>query len=215
MTRHRVRQGECISSIAHAYGFFWEALWEHPENRALAEARKDPNCLAPGDEVFIPDRRPKSVRVPTGACHRFRLRTTPVKLRLELLNDGEPIANKPFRLEVDGVVREGTTDDLGRVECWVAPGAQQGRLVVDEEEYDVLLRHLDPVGIPAGIQQRLANLGLYDGPIEGELGDAVRAALAELQLAEGLAATGEPDSATLELLELRHASEGSEPKGPE
>lgn len=200
MIQHRVRQGECIASIAHEHGFHWETLWDHPENRALAQARRDPNCLAPGDEVVIPDREVKAVSVPTGASHRFRLRTTPVKLRLELLRDGEPRSNEPYTLVVDGVDHQGTTDESGRLECWVAPGARQGSLVVGGDEYEVLLRHLDPGDTDTGIQQRLANLGLYDGDL--------RAALADFQLQQGLAATGEPDAATLERLELFHAAEG-------
>ena len=46
--KHDVKPGDCILSIVDAKGFFWETLWEHPENGELREKRLDPNTLLPG-----------------------------------------------------------------------------------------------------------------------------------------------------------------------
>jgi N-acetylmuramoyl-L-alanine amidase len=59
MPSHTVKQGDCISSIAHETGFFWETLWNHPDNAKLKQLRKNPNALLPGDVVSIPDQRVK------------------------------------------------------------------------------------------------------------------------------------------------------------
>ena len=53
---HKVKQGECISSIAEDYGFSWERIWNDLNNEELKQKRKDPNILYPGDEVVIADK---------------------------------------------------------------------------------------------------------------------------------------------------------------
>jgi hypothetical protein len=47
MPKHTVAEGECLSSIAHRYGFFWKTLWDHPENARVfhtAAPGKDLDC---------------------------------------------------------------------------------------------------------------------------------------------------------------------------
>jgi hypothetical protein len=80
-----VQQGDCISSIAEEYGFFWRTIWNDPQNAELKRKRKDPNLLMPGDEIFIPD---KTVKTETGATeqrHKFVKKGVPAKLRIKIL----------------------------------------------------------------------------------------------------------------------------------
>ena len=42
---HRVQQGDCMVSIAELCGFFWETLWNHPNNKDLRGLRHDPTVL--------------------------------------------------------------------------------------------------------------------------------------------------------------------------
>ena len=88
-----VRQGDCVSSIAHKKGHFWQTIWDHPNNARLKSERKDPNILMEGDVVHIPDLRPKEVSGATDRRHKFVFKGVPAKLRLQLLQQetGEPV----------------------------------------------------------------------------------------------------------------------------
>ena len=45
--QHKVRQGECISSIAIRYGFAPDTIWQDGSNAALRSLREDKNVLHP------------------------------------------------------------------------------------------------------------------------------------------------------------------------
>ncbi|MBI4717087.1 MAG: LysM peptidoglycan-binding domain-containing protein [Planctomycetes bacterium] len=122
---HRVTAGETISSIAATYGFTdWEAkLWNAAENAKLKEQRLNPNTLAPGDEVSIPDLTPKDESRPTDAWHDFHVVRNKRFLRLKLQDEnGEPIANKAYEIRPvqtfrGTFVQQGqTTDAEGKIE---------------------------------------------------------------------------------------------------
>lgn len=207
MPDHVVTQGECLSSIADEYGFFWESLWEHPRNASLKAQGRHPNALLPGDVVHIPDKRVKEYTRATGARHTWRVRGVPMKVRVQILDDDVPRAHEPFTLDVDGVIVVGATDGDGFVEATLPRRAWRGVLTVGEGEtatrYDLQLGHLDPVETVSGVQARLANLG-YQCPTTGELDDATRAALAAFQAVAKLAVTGEADDATRAKLRTLH-----------
>ena len=56
-TKHVVKPGECIFTIANEARHRWETIWDDPGNSALRELREAPGILLPGDEVQIPDPR--------------------------------------------------------------------------------------------------------------------------------------------------------------
>ncbi len=154
----------------------------------------------------MPLLRSRTERAPTDARHCFKVHTTPVPLKIQLMKGGEPRAGTPFVIVIDGVTRTGATDDDGRLECWVPANAIAGVLTIENDEYRVLLRHLDPVESAVGVRQRLANLGFYKGPLEGASAAELRAAIVAFQRSEqGLEYSGEMDSKTLEALERRHS----------
>lgn len=206
-TTHRVQQGECLVSIAESYGFFWETLWNLPENKQIRDARRDPTVLLPGDVVTIPERTIKDYVRPTGARHTFRVKNVPAKLNIHLHDEGgEPRAGLAYVLTVDGVEIRGTTDGAGGVHSSIPPGARRGtlHLVEPDETYELDLGHLDPVDTVRGAQSRLHQMGAYAGEVDGEMGAAFVAALRSYQTSQGLKPTGELDASTRAALRDTH-----------
>lgn len=208
MTVHRVKQGECLATIAAQHGWLPQSLWEQPQNAALAELRKDMHCLLPGDEVHVPSRRPRDEAVQTDGVGRFQLAVVPAKLRLRLLEGDEPRAGEAYRLEYDdGQVLEGSTDGDGWVDQPLPVAVRKATLSLKDgrEQYELAVGGLDPADTPSGAQGRLANLGYYFGKVDGKLGPMTQAALRRFQRTAGLEATGEVDAATAEALIAEHA----------
>lgn len=88
-TEKVVEQGDCISSIADEHGFFWETLWNHPENSELKQQRKEPTILQEGDVVHVPDLTPKTEDCATEKSHKFKRKGVPAKLKLRMLRSPE------------------------------------------------------------------------------------------------------------------------------
>jgi N-acetylmuramoyl-L-alanine amidase len=205
MPIHIVSDGESIPSIAKDYGFFWQTIWNHPQNAELKEKRKNPNVLLEGDEVFIPEKQEKQESRGTEQKHRFLRKGDPAKIKLRLTMMDQPRANEDYILDIDGKLIQGKTDADGQLEAIIPPNARSGRLILQggKEEYPLMIGNLDPVDEPSGIQQRLNNLGFDCGGEEGEIGEKTREAIKRFQEAYNLEATGEPDEATRnKLLEL-------------
>jgi hypothetical protein len=90
---HTVKEGDCIASLAYERGLSWQKVWNHPLNAALKTQRQDPNILKPGDIVHLPDKQLKTVDRPTDQLHEFVLEGVPAKLRLRILQGGQPQAS--------------------------------------------------------------------------------------------------------------------------
>lgn len=206
---HVVQQGENVDSIAFLYGHLPETLWKHERNAALCRKRGDRGVLLPGDELFIPPLRSRTVTVRTGATHRFVLKGVPSRLRFRARVNGLPLADLPYVLEVGGRRLEGATDAEGGVDCPIRPDAPEATLRIGHEPfvhtYTLDLRALDPVTEASGLSQRLANLGhLRSG--NSPSAEDLRAAVAGFQAAQGLEPSGEADARTRELLRQVHGS---------
>jgi len=195
--RISIKQGQCIESIAFKYGFFPETVWEHPDNADLKKQRRNPNALKPGDVVVVPDLRLRSEKAVTEKRHRYRRRGVPSRFTLVLEEGGEPRANERYVLWIDGESREGMTDQNGALSEPISPSAQTGRLLIgegeDQEELLLNFGHVDPIDDLSGVQGRLKNLGLYEGPIDGEPSDETTAAIAAFQASVGLESDGKLD----------------------
>jgi hypothetical protein len=172
-TKHTVKEGDCISSIAFAHGLFPDTIWDHPDNEGLRKVRKDPNVLLPGDILAIPDKRPREVSKATSQVHQFKLKNVPAYLNLVLRFGGDPLANQPYVLDVDGASSRGTTDAEGKVSLELIPNARKGKLTVGEPgrqlEFQLDLGHLDPIDQVIGFKKRLRNLGYTVGPLDDQL----------------------------------------------
>lgn len=213
-TRHVVKDGECMTAIAAAHGFpDHEAIYDHPDNAELKAQRPSPNVLAPGDVVSVPARDAQGVSVPVNAAHRFVLTRPAKELRIVLRDAmGEPLADEPYTLELEGEPpREGRTDGGGVVREPVPLRARRATLLVRARALALRLgalrplRHAPSDGI-RGLQARLHNLGHRLGAEDGELGPRTRAAIAMFQHEHGLAIDGEPSDAVLDALLDAHGS---------
>lgn len=80
---------ECISCVAFENGFYWETLWNLPENSQLKNERKDPNILKVGDVIHVPNVRLKELSKATGQTHNFVMKGT-TRLRLRVLEEPKP-----------------------------------------------------------------------------------------------------------------------------
>lgn len=199
-----VTAGDSMVSIAARAGHLPDTIWNDSANSALKEARKDGEVLMPGDRVTIMAIRVKNEARETGKRHVFRRKGLIVKFTLYVQDDeGNAFASKQYELTVDGKKLIGTTDDTGKIECAIDPLSREGTLTVwlgepglpDPWVREISLAELYPIEHPIGVQQRLANLGIYSGEIDGVLGPATTAAVNAFQKLQSLEVTGVIDDA--------------------
>jgi len=204
-TRHTVKQGEDIASIAAKFGWLPQALWEHAENSELRQKRKDPNVLFPGDVVAIPDRRKKEVVGATEQRHRFRKKIS-ARVKLRFMDGDAPMSGMKYVLDVAGVVKEGQTDGDGWLNEPLPANAQSGVVYLGEKRlpFPLTFGSLDPATEVSGAQARLKNLGYYKGEIDNALSADTANALQSFQHDQGLQESGKLDSATQEKLTQVH-----------
>ncbi|BBO83328.1 hypothetical protein DSCO28_38940 [Desulfosarcina ovata subsp. sediminis] len=195
--RIAVKQGQCIECIAYEHGFTPQTILDHPDNAKIKNRRREHNILKHGDVVVVPDRRQHEEDAATGKRHRYRRKGLPVKFNLVLEEGGEPRANEPYVLWIDGEVSEGETDKDGVLSESISPGARKGRLLIGEgenqEEFLLDFGYVDPINELSGIQGRLKNLGLYDGPVDGDPSEETTAAIVAFQASVGLESNGKSD----------------------
>lgn len=214
---YEVVQGDCLSSIAQRNGLrSWKLIWDDPNNKDFKAARKDPNVLYPGDQLFIPDAKPstKKENASTDKVNKFKVKLPKTFLRIQVkdLSD-KPLSGKSYTLTVGDDELKGKTDGDGIVEQKINPTMTTAQLVVWLKEpdkgprllWDVAIGHLDPVDTIEGIQARLNNLGFFCGDIDGEFGPVTATALKGFQKANGLDPAGDPtDDATQKKLLAAH-----------
>lgn len=207
MPDYKIKQGDCLSSIAQRYGLKWEKVWNHPKNSNLKEKRKNPNVLYPGDMLFIPEKEEKQESGATEQKHRFKVKGVPSKLILVLKDEEDkPRANVSYTLEIDGQLFSDKTDGSGKLEHSIPPNAKKGKLTIEggPEEYSLQLGNIDPITEITGIQARLNNLGFYLGPVDGKMNPDTTEAIKFFQTEHGLKVNGETDQATRDKLLKEH-----------
>jgi N-acetylmuramoyl-L-alanine amidase len=181
------RQGDCIHSIAFDRGFFPDTLWNHADNKALKDLRKDPHVLLPGDKVVIPDKRLKEVSKPSENRHRFRRKGVPKEMRVQLVTLTEPVAHARCKIEVQDCHFEATSDGDGWLKIPIPPNANLVKIQLPTgQQFELNLGRLDPVHQISGVQGRLHALGYYPGPIDGQMTAATQDALKAFKAARGL-----------------------------
>jgi hypothetical protein len=193
-----VKIGDSLISIAFERGLLPDTIWQAPENEALREARPDAEVLLPGDRMTIPQKRIAYVSKPDSQRHVFRRKAVPHVLRVTLLDvDDEPLADKPVKIDIDGRKGTGVTNSAGQFRHPIQPNARNARIVVDEVyTFEIRLGYLSPVQTLRGVQERLRNLGFYEGSIDAQLSPQLTLSLTLFQSSRHLQPTGLIDQAT-------------------
>jgi len=202
---HNVHQGECLASISLKYGFNPETIWNDPANAQLKQSRPNLHVLYPGDQIVIPELQTKEEEAATDNRHKFRRKGVPVYLHLQLFNENrEPLANKPFTLQVGGRISQGTSDGEGCLKIPIPPQGKEGILIIDNHEFNIRIGYLNPPEYISGVRSRLNNLGYKAGMGGEEMDDELRRALETFQEDQGLPKNAEIDEATINALRHRH-----------
>jgi hypothetical protein len=165
MPKQKVGENQTTSSLAVELGFFWKDIWEHGENAALKEKRKDPNVLFGQDEIFIPEKVKKTVDKGSEAEHVFKRKGEPSKFKMALLALDKPRANEDYVLKIGSKLIKGKTDGDGKLEHFIPGDAKNAQLILREgkEIMNLTLGGLDPLDLATGVIQRLNNLGYKTG----------------------------------------------------
>jgi N-acetylmuramoyl-L-alanine amidase len=211
---YSVVQGDCLSSIAKAFGFAdWRVIYNHGSNADFRRLRPNPNLIYPGDQLFIPETDAHVETAATDAWHQFRVESQKTLFRARMLDSGMAgLSGKKYKLEVGGRVKEGILGNDGMIEQEIAPDESEATVTVwmDPDTsrpgiiWNVRLGHLDPIDTTSGIQARLQNLGFEPGPINGELTPLTVDAIKGFQSRFGLTVNGEADSPTKAKLKEVH-----------
>jgi len=212
---YKVKQGDCLSSIAKKYGFpDYKVIWDDGANAELKKKRNNPNILFPGDVVVIPDIDLKQIDKSTEQKHNFVLDVETVKLQLIVKDDdGKPYSNCKYDLRIDGKEFNGTTDGSGKLVQEIPADSVSGEVALysnDGESENIIallkieLGHLDPIAEATGVQARLNNLGFFCGKVDGIIGPMTEEALKAFQQKNGLSVTGSADQATRDKLAQLH-----------
>lgn len=205
--QHTTAQGETLASLAAAHGFSRASqLYDHPDNAPLRALRSNPDVLAVGDVVAVPDPSPGAVQVRVSARHRFEVAVPRPQLRLHPVGcDGESLDGRRYVLEVESARFEGVID--GRIEHPISVGARHARLEVERSDdaeptliWELQVGHLAPAETAAGLQARLNNLGFGAGEVDADVGPKTQAGIRRFQHAHGLDVDGESSEALVETL---------------
>ena len=201
-----------MPSIARLYGFVnWHVIWDHPDNEELRKLHPNPEMLAPGDEVAIPDKEAREVSVSKGASADTSLKQETTLLRLAVYVDPENKGPKKakWELQVEGVdgPERGDLPADGTITTEVPAMAEAAELKLfltgrdePDETYQLTLGGLDPASTIAGAQERLRRLGYECGDVDGEFGVRTRSALLTFQEMNDLDPSGGLDQPTVNKL---------------
>ncbi len=215
MAKRMVGNGESTSSLAKKNGFYWKTIWEHGENAALRQKRKDPNVLAADDEIFVPKLQEKEVPKGTEQEHVFKRKGEPTKIKMQMMALGNPRANEEYILEVAGELIRGKTDGEGKLEHFIPGDASSAKLIFKDgkEIHGLRIGSLDPIDNAEGVMQRLNNLGFKASArvkkgakaaeefVEEKVGKKAINALKNFQQQNELKESGKVDGATQAKLE--------------
>lgn len=134
-------------------------------------------------------------------------KTKPFKIQFQ--EDFLPLANISFVANADGEIIKGSTDGKGFIDIEIPKSCSKIKVKIsDNKPLNIEILEEAPTGNKA-IQQRLVNYGLYDGAIDGEIGEKTEMAILIFQIMmnevdnEDLKLDGNPGPITEEKMKER------------
>lgn len=199
-TQYTIQQGDCLSSIARAFGFDdWKTIYNDPANAQFKQDHPNPNLIFPGEDLTIPDLDPGSASGSTENRHTFELKLDHTLLRIIAMDmKDQAFASKPYKLTVGSQSPlTGNTDGTGLLEVEIDPAEKTGKLelfIHGQNEppviWNLLLGHLDPAKQKSGQQARLNNLGFESGKVDNIDGPITQGAVKRFQTKYSLKVDG-------------------------
>lgn len=121
----------------------------------------------------------------------------------------EPIADAPYRMDIDGTVTEGTSDGDGVVKVSIPPDATKATFIFhpgtpDERIIPMTLGEMDPADTIIGARKRLSNLGYRCTTSENEMTPELKDVVGRFQKDNDLKVDGELNDATKNKLKEKH-----------
>jgi hypothetical protein len=214
-TVHLVEEGESLLSIADRYQWLhWIPIWNDAGNAALRQARDNPQCLLPGDQVHIPRRKAHTLRASAEQQVTVRVFVSKPALRLRVVGgDGAHVSLAAEALQGGGLHDARVEGELLIAGCSPSTRQVSLQLSADDEAtapaappltLDVAVGSLPPLGERAGVIARLRNLGLDAGELDAPSDEALSVAIEEFQREHGKTVTGKRDGAFLADLFTEH-----------
>ncbi len=215
--KHKVVQGESLSSIASHYGFNTiDSIYNHSNNSDFKALRSNPDIIHVGDEVFIPELSPAKYKIELNKKVTF-IRKYPKELLSLLINFEEDEENqggdKDAILIVNDVEYPSKSDSSGLVK-WKLPKTSKRTGLVklflepDQNEathaFEVKLGDLNPVSENTGVQARLNGLGFHCGNIDNKIKDKSEEAIRKFQKVNNLVVDGIAGTNTQQALENKY-----------
>ena len=162
MKPHVIRQGEYVTQLATRFGFDADDVWNRGENAELRQCRPDPNVLAPGDILRIPERPETENRISKGGTHSYRARIPRVAIRIVLEACLQSVSGARYEVRIPGASPvSGTTggDGVIRFEVPTTVSEVELHLLDSDTVHPVRIGHLDPHDATSGVSGRLSNMG--------------------------------------------------------
>ncbi len=200
-TNRTVQPGDCIASIAQESGFSdYHKIYDDPANADLKKKRPNPNVLAVGDVVVIPDVTSKSVSVASGKEHTLVVATVPTLLRIRIIDEtGKGMKDLDYELVVGPITYSGKTPESGEIEAGIISAVQKTGTLrlwkkkeagIDGYSFPLELGGLEHESVDSACQARLMNLGFDCGGITGDVDARTRNAVRRFQKDTKLEITG-------------------------
>jgi hypothetical protein len=198
MIPYVIEQGDYLARLAFRFGFDADDVWNDAKNAEL-KARRDPNILAPGDVLYIPETsRVTGAPLAVGGENSFLCDAPEARVEIRLIDEkGAPHAGKRCVVAGIGEPRTETSDGDGILRFSVPVTLRAVTVTVEDGySFEASIGCLDPHDEPSGREMRLRNLGfLPDDDVmrpEEDRETRLAGALAAFQRAHGAGSGVDP-----------------------